>query len=127
MSGQFTIETDKGRNMLRVAMSGFFTVECVGRYRAAIDAVTAELGGPPDAQVMTNDISAMTIQSQDIVDAFRAVMADPRYAERRVGFVVPSTLARVQLSRVIGSRTAQMFATAEEAEAWLFGRDSLAA
>lgn len=113
--------------MLRVAMSGFFTVECVGRYRTAIDAATAELGGPPDAQVMVNDISAMSIQSQEIVDAFRAVMADPRYAERRVGFVVSSTLARSQLARVIGGRTARMFATAEEAEAWLSGREPLAA
>lgn len=127
MSGHFTIAVAPSRNLLRVEMSGFFTVEDVHRYRIAIDTASRHLTAPPERQVMVNDISAMNIQSQEIVDAFRRVMGDVRYRDRRVGFVVASTLARMQLSRIIGSRTAQMFATSAEAEDWLFGSTEAAA
>lgn len=120
MSGDFTIETDPVRGLLRVRMRGFYTEADVIRYHAALGRATADLPQPPAAQVMINDISEMMIQSQEIVAAFKQVMSDPRYAERRVGFVAVSSLARAQLSRIIGSRTAQIFATEAEAEAWLF-------
>lgn len=76
---------------------------------------------------MINDISGMSIQGQEIVDRFRAVMGDPRYQGRRVAFIVVSSLARQQLMRIVGSRTAQVFGSREEAEQWLFGESQLAA
>lgn len=120
MSGDFTIDTDATRNLIAIRMRGFFTLADVARYHAAVVRASDALGGPAARQVMLNDISDMQIQSQDIVAAFQRVMGDPRYLGRRVGFVAVSSLARAQLSRVIGSRTARIFATAAEAEAWLF-------
>lgn len=126
MGGDFSIEIDKPRNLLCVRMSGFYSVEDVARYHAAIDAATEELGGAPSRQHMLNDISEMRIQSQEVVAAFRSVMSDPRYRARRVAFVVASTLARLQLQRVIGSRRARMFESEAEALAWLLGESAAA-
>jgi hypothetical protein len=119
MSGEFSIEIDAPRNLLRVRMSGFYSLEDVERYHAAVDAATLALGGAPSRQLMLNDISGMQIQAQEIIAAFKQVVSDPRYRERRVGFVVASSLARLQLVRVIGGRNAQLFESEAEALAWL--------
>lgn len=127
MAGHFTIDTDRGRGLLRVVMSGFYSPEDVKRYHAAVVAASSTLTQAPASQMMLCDISAMLIQSQEIVGAFREVMSDRRYARRRVGFVVGSTLARMQLLRIIGSRTAHVFTSTADAEAWLFDPDAQAA
>lgn len=108
---------------MTVRMSGFFTLADVARYGQAIGAATAKLGGSPDEQRMLSDISGMNIQSQEIVEAFRSFMANPRYAGRKIAFVVASTLARQQLQRAIGSRHARCFADVWEAERWLFSEE----
>jgi hypothetical protein len=120
MSAHFNIELDPARKLLFVELSGFYTVADVHRYHAAVHAATARLGGMPSAQRMVCDISGMRIQTQDVVQAFSGVMADPKYKHRKVALVVASTLARMQAQRTTGARDAQFFASREEAEAWLF-------
>ena len=127
MAGDFTITIDRPRALLRVAMSGFYAVDDVHRYHAAVTTASAALPQPPAEQAMLCDISAMQIQSQDIVAAFQGVMADPRYRDRRVGFVVASTLARMQLLRIIGGRTTAIFTSVTDAEGWLFDASARAA
>lgn len=121
MAGHFTIDTDAARGLLHVRMSGFYSLDDVARYHAAVDAASDALARPPARQTMICDISEMRIQSQQVVAAFQGVMGDARYRERRVGFVVASTLARTQLMRTIGDRKVQTFTNAGDAEAWLFG------
>jgi hypothetical protein len=121
MTADFTISIDRSRNLLDVAMRGFYGPDDVARYRAAIDAASVTLGGDPADQVMVNDITGMQIQLQDIVTAFRGVMADSRYARRRVAFIVTLSLARMQVERVMKGRTARIFTDRAEAETWLFG------
>lgn len=123
MSGYFSIDVDPARRLLKVRMGGFFSLDDVADYHDAVHRATARLGGLPSQQRMICDISEMRIQTQDVVDAFRQVMGDPKYRRRKVGFVVASSLARMQALRVIGSRHAQCFATEAEAEAWLFEAD----
>lgn len=127
MSAHFTVVPDFGRRLLDVTMSGFFTPDDVARYAAAVDAATTAIGGAPATQVMINDISGMNIQGQEIVDRFRAFVANPRYQGRRVAFIVAGSLARHQLVRIIGSRTVQLFGSRTEAEAWLFEGERAAA
>lgn len=126
MSGQFTIALDHARRLIHVTMSGFFEAEDVLRYRAAIGEATEALGGTPQTQLMICDIGGMAIQKQDIVGAFHSFMSEPRYAGRRVAFVVASTLARQQLQRAVGTREVAMFATHMQAESWLTGQSAAA-
>ena len=119
MSGDFSINVDSIRGLMTVRMWGFFTLEDVARYHAAIEQATAKLDSAPSDQVMLNDISAMNIQDQTVVAAFRQVMGDPRFAGRRIGFVAGTSLTRMQLLRIMGSRVAQIFSSTEDALAWL--------
>ena len=79
----------------------------------------AKLRCAPNRHVTINDLRGMKIQSQAMVDTFRAVLADPLYRSRRLAFVVGPTLARTQLIRAIAGRDARCFDDAWAAEAWL--------
>ncbi|KQN25166.1 hypothetical protein ASE86_02600 [Sphingomonas sp. Leaf33] len=119
MNAAFAIETRRDLNLLDVRMAGFFSLDDVARYRAAMTEASRALGGDPGQQRLLCDISEMRIQSQQVVEAFRENMADPLYARRRIAFVVSPTLARTQVQRAMGNRTARLFLAREEAEGWL--------
>ena len=68
-----------------------------------------KLSCPANAHLTLNDIRGMDIQSHDIVDAFREMLAAPEYRSRRLAFVVANTLARSQVIRALESRTARWF------------------
>ena len=127
MEPRFSIELDRPRRAMHVTLSGFFTPEDVARYYAAVHEATAQLGGLPSRQRMLCDITGMRIQTQETVAAFSALMADPKYRYRRVAVIIASSLARMQAQRTLGDRQARIFATREEAEAWLFGPGGTAA
>lgn len=117
----YTIELDPARELVRVRMAGFFAPEDVARFQAELQRVHRRLDcGAKGGPLTINDISGMAIQSQDVVARWGAFLADPAHRSRRLAFVVASTLARMQLQRVIGGRDAQLFTDAAEAERWLF-------
>ena len=117
----FSIELDPPRDFVRIQMSGFFSADDISRFQAELLLAHRRLGcGRRGGPVTLNDVSGMAIQSQDVVDRWRAFLADPAHRSRRLAFVVASALARMQLQRAIGGRAAQVFTDAAEAERWLF-------
>jgi hypothetical protein len=123
MSGEYHIEAEPKRDLVRIRMAGFFTPEDIQGFLEARRAAHAELRCARNQHLTINDIRDMKIQSQDIVDAFRAMLADPEYRSRRLAFVVSPTLARTQLVRAIAGRDARCFEDSWAAEAWLFYGD----
>jgi len=124
MSAEYSIQVDPSRDLIRIRMSGFFTSSDVDGFIAARAKAHAELTCRRNAHLTINDLREMKIQSQEIVDAFRAMLAAPEYRSRRLAFIVSSTLARSQLSRALGGRDARCFEDAEAAERWLLsGRE----
>ena len=124
----FTIEIDPARDLVRIRLSGFFSVDDVGRFQAELLVAHRRLGcGRKGGPLTINDISDMAIQSQDVVARWSAFLADPAHRSRRLAFVVGSTLARMQLQRVIGGRDAKVFTAADDAEQWLFAEAASAA
>lgn len=119
MSGYFSIQIDSQHRLLRVCMSGFYAIEDVERYHAAVDEASIALGGPPSRQRMICDVTEMRIQAQEVVAAFQQVMGDPKYRARKVAFVVATSLARMQVQRVAGGRETKQFDNAEDALTWL--------
>ena len=117
----FTIDVDPPRDLVRIRLSGFFSVDDVERFAAELLLAHRRLGCARRGGPLTiNDISGMAIQSQDVVARWGAFLADPTHRSRRLAFVVGSTLARMQLQRVIQGRDAKVFTDAGEAERWLF-------
>ena len=117
----FSIELDPPRHLVRIRLCGFFSAADIARFQTELLLVHRRLGCGRRGQPLTiNDISGMAIQSQDVVARWSAFLADPAHRSRRLAFVVASTLARMQLQRVIGGRDAKVFTDPTEAERWLF-------
>jgi hypothetical protein len=126
MGANFTFEVDPSRDLIRIRMSGFFTPADIEAFLKARRDAHARLLCAPNRHVTLNDLREMKIQSQEAVDAFREILADPAYRSRRLAFIVSSTLARAQLGRALASRQARTFQDPTEAEAWLFATGATA-
>lgn len=120
MSAEFQIDAEPARDLIRIRMSGFFTADDIAAFLKAREAAHAQLTCDRNQHVTLNDVRGMKIQSREAVDAFRAMLAQPGHASRRLAFVVSPTLARSQLTRALDTRHAQLFQDTASAEAWLF-------
>jgi hypothetical protein len=127
MSAGFSFQVDPSRHLVRIRMGGFFTLDDIGAFLAARHEAHKQLTCARNQHVTLNDIRDMKIQSQEIVDAFRAMLAAPDYRSRRLAFIVSPTLARTQVMRALDRREAQCFEDTWRAEAWLFAKSVRAA
>jgi hypothetical protein len=123
MSAEFTFQVDPQRDLVRISMSGFFKKGDIAAFIEARRVAHQQLTCAPNAHLTLNDIRGMSIQSHDIVDSFREMLAAPEYRSRRLAFIVGYTLARSQAIRALESRAARWFDDAAKAEAWLFADD----
>ena len=123
MSAEFSFEVDPQRDLVRITMSGFFKKTDIAAFIEARRVAHQQLACAPNAHLTLNDIRGMSIQSHDIVDSFREMLAAPEYRSRRLAFVVGYTLARSQAIRALESRAARWFDDTAKAEAWLFADD----
>ncbi|MCW3847064.1 hypothetical protein OF829_07415 [Sphingomonas sp. LB-2] len=121
MSAEYSIEVEPQRNLVRIRMGGFFTLEDIEGFYEVRRIAHRELTCGRNEHLTINDIRDMKIQSQEIVDAFRELLADPAYRSRRLAFVVSPTLARTQVVRALANRQARIFEDFWSAESWLFG------
>ncbi len=124
MSAEYSVEADPARDLIRIKMGGFFTEEDIRGFLEARRQAHAQLTCRRNAHLTLNDLRDMKIQSQEAVDAFRAMLADPTYRSRRLAFVVSPTLARTQLVRALANRSARCFEHTRAAERWLFAADA---
>lgn len=127
MSADFSFQVDPSRDLVRIRMGGFFTLDDIGAFLAARHEAHKQLACGRNQHVTLNDIRDMKIQSQEIVDAFREMLAAPDYRSRRLAFVVGPTLARTQVMRALDRREAQCFEDMWRAEAWLLAKNARAA
>ena len=120
MDANFSITTDRARDLVRIQMGGLFTRADVAAFLEERRRAHAQLACGPNQHLTLNDLRNMKIQSQEGVAMFREMLADPAYRSRRLAFVASQTLARSQLMRALDGREARCFDNIEEAEAWLF-------
>ncbi len=126
MEPYFNIDVDVARDLVLIRMGGFFGPEAIERFITARNAAHSRLRCAPNQHMTLNDLTHMSIQSQEMVLSFRQMLADPTHRSRKLAFVHASTLARMQLQRAAASRDVAYFRTAEEAEAWLCSDESAA-
>lgn len=123
MADKFTITVDVPRDLVRITMSGFFGEGDVLAFLGERMAAHRQLKCAPNQHVTLNDMRAMDVRSQGVVDSFRSILASPDYRSRRLAFVVTGALSRMQLMRTIEGRNAQVFEDPAAAEAWLLSAD----
>ncbi len=127
MTATFSFDVDPARDLVRITMVGFFTPADIIAFRAAQDREHRKLTCAPNQHLTINDITGMKVQSQEMVAAFQAVLANPAHRSRRLAFIVSRTLARSQVMRALNGRQARCFENRAEAEVWLFAPEETAA
>ena len=120
MNPTYSMAIEPRRCLLRVTMSGFFALEDVAALEADRCRALDRLGCARNQHFTLVDVSACKLQPQDVVRAFQSALAKPRYMSRRIAFVTGSSLARMQVRRMLTRDDADFFDTVEAAEAWLF-------
>lgn len=129
MDADFSIDVDPSRDLVRLRLAGFFSHADIARFEAARASAHRALTCGPNRHVTVTDVRGMKIQSQDMVTAFRELLAAPEYRSRRLAFITGPSLTRTQLQRAIGSRDARCFSDPAEALAYVLSdtSDALAA
>ena len=120
MNDKFSIEADRAHGLVRIRMSGLFTLDDVRDFYETRRRVHVALGLPKNEHLTLNDVRDLKILPQQTLAAFCDMLADPDFHSRRLAFVVGPTLVRGQVVRALDGRTnARCFGEVEEAEAWL--------
>jgi hypothetical protein len=119
MDAHFTAVADPHHDLVRLTLAGFFTVADVARFDAALYEAFSRMRCGPNAHLTVCDASGMKIQTQDVVAAFAAVMANPSHRSRRLAIVTSASLARMQARRLTKRAEVGYFSDMAEAEAWL--------
>ena len=127
MEAAFTITVDPARDLVSMTLSGFFTAADLARFDLERRAAFGRLRCGPNRHLTLVDTSRISIQAQDMVARFGAVIAYPACRARRIAFVTASSLARSQLHRAIGGVDARVFTDARDAEHWLRSDEASAA
>ena len=120
MDPTYSVSIDRSRSLLRVTLGGFFGVQDVIALESEKRDALARLNCGRNQHYTLVDVSACKLQPQDVVGAFQVAIADPRFMSRRIAFVTESSLARMQVRRIVRRPDADIFETVAEAEAWLF-------
>ncbi len=127
MEDKFTIQADPASGLVRITMSGLFTLDDVGAFYEKRRKAHGQLGLPRNEHLTLNDVRALKILPQETLAAFCNMLADPDYHSRRLAFVVGPTLLRGQILRALAGReNARCFNHVEDAEDWLLEGQSAA-
>lgn len=124
MEDKFSFEIDRAYGLVRIRMSGFYTLEDIAAFIEARREAHEALGWPRNQHMTLNDVREMKVQPQETVTAFRDMLSDPAYHSRKLAFVVSPTLARGQLARALLGREAQTFTDMPSAVAYLFAQEA---
>jgi hypothetical protein len=127
MEASHSINVDPSTSTVTITVTGFFDQPALMRLVADREEAYKKLRCPPNQHVTLCDVSDCALQSQDMVAGFRQMIADPRRRSRRLAFVVGSSLARMQIRRMIAGRDDVLcFVDRNEAAAWLREPDGAA-
>lgn len=119
MDAHFSIVIEPERCLVHIIMGGFFSNEDVSDFREELTERLYRLGCSPNDHVTLCDVSAMKIQTQDMVVVFSNVLGDPVFRSRKLAFVTGSTLARMQTRRLSNREGIAYFTDVDEGRTWL--------
>lgn len=118
---KFAISVDPVNAFVRIKLSGLLTLQDVADFANAQLAAYARLASVQRKHRTLCDVSDCKIQLQEVVQAFRQLLADERLMSAQMAFVVGNSPARMQIRRLIMRDSCRFFDTVAEAERWLLG------
>ena len=119
LAARVDVSVDPVLNLVTYTLAGFLDADAVRQVGEAQAAAMTQLRCAKNGHVTMIDIAQCKIQPQDVIEAFRGMLEDPRYQGRKVAVVVGSSLARMQIRRVLHRDTVHYVETRAEARRWL--------
>ena len=116
----YTIRTEPAAKRLVIEMRGWWTIDLIPDYLAALRCALTHLrssGCPSKEQQALIDAAAYDVQSQDVVAAHNAISDSPEFRARRVAVVAKAALLTRQARRA--GPLYRVFADHAAALAWL--------
>ncbi|HZV58406.1 MAG TPA: STAS/SEC14 domain-containing protein [Sphingobium sp.] len=121
----FNFTFDPAGGILRVRVVGSWTLPEVERYaREARERFIAARQRAGLLRLLV-DLSETDILSQIVIDPLAKAGMQYSHPDDRVALVVSSTLLKLQMRRMMGDAPAAIFASADEAAAWLASNESV--
>jgi hypothetical protein len=119
LAGSIEVTVDAAQRLVTYTIVGFLDAELARRLGERQTAAMAQLRCSANMHLTMIDISRCKIQPQDVIETFRGILADSRYQARKLAVVVGSSLAKMQIRRVLHRDTVTYVETAAEARRWL--------
>lgn len=121
----FNFTFDPAGGILCVRVVGSWTLPEVERYaREARERFIAARQRAGFLRLLI-DLSETDILSQTVIDPLAKAGMQYSHPDDRVALVVSSTLLKLQMRRMMGDAPAAIFASADEAAAWLASNESV--
>ena len=120
----YSIASDSGRKLVTIKIIGMLTPEQVKTLYAEEHEAIRRMGCRLGEHYALVDLTECNLQLQDVATAFQKEMNGSARA-KRLALYTGSSLSRMQVRRITKREDAQIFATREEAIAWLFGGDEV--
>ncbi len=115
----FKIEIDAAHRLLRVQLAGYWTLDELERFDTARRVALASTGWEAGAYVCLVDLREHGVQSQDVTVRAHACLTAQDTLPHRLAIVVPGTLAKMQVSRIVRDQKERFFDDPGKAVAWL--------
>ena len=119
MPSSYLVTAHPERDLLRITLAGFFDPAGLAGFDRLRHAEHQRLRCAPNRHDTLVDVRDLKLQARDVVEAFRAMIAEQDTRARRLAFVTGDAAIRMQLRRIVDRPDIRCFADLPAAEAWL--------
>ena len=113
---------DSGKKLVRAVMGGLLTVTDVERFSREEQEAVRAMGLASGEFFLLVETRGNVVQSKEVVAAFQHLMLHSPLKAKRIATVRAGALSTLQTRRIAAVRkSARVFETVEDAQAWLFG------
>ena len=119
MSTHYRIEISPEMDLLHVTLLGFFEPDDISAMRLSLIDAIGSLRCSAGEHLALYDVRECKIQSQQVVQAFRAMSDRKGIVARRIALVTGRSLMKMQIPRIVVDRESACFDDLTTAKAWL--------
>jgi hypothetical protein len=119
-TGEYRIETDAGRKLVRVKLIGFWDEAVANAFAVDEQAAVRTVARHSGEHLTLADLGEFNLQSQVVVKICQNLIEHAELKSRKLAVVSGDGLARIQIKRILLRDTMRVFSSVPEAEEWLF-------
>ncbi len=124
MSSNCQIAIEPSQRLIRMRLSGFFTLDDVRNFDRERQSAIGRLQCGFNQHLTLCDVAECQLSTPEVADALQRAIGNSLFRSRKCAMVVRGALARLQAKRVVQRPDIRMFDSITEAEHWLMKDDT---